>query len=95
VNNDAIVLNALLWGWPDFEKVITISVMQGMDTDCNGATAGSIWGAAFGAKALPAKWIEPLQDTLYSAVLGFAENRISDLATRSLRQATKVLTGTG
>jgi ADP-ribosylglycohydrolase len=95
VNNDAIVLNALLWGWPDFEKVITISVMQGMDTDCNGATAGSIWGAAFGAKALPAKWIEPLQDTLYSAVFGFAENRISDLAKRSLKQATKVLTGTG
>jgi hypothetical protein len=36
-----------------------------------------------------------LQDTLYSAVFGFAENRISDLAKRSLKQATKVLTGTG
>lgn len=95
VNNDAIVLNALLWGWPSFEQVITIAVMQGMDTDCNGATAGSIWGAAFGAKALPAKWSEPLQDTLYSAVFGFAQNRISDLAKRSLKQATKVLTGTG
>ncbi|MDW8290379.1 MAG: ADP-ribosylglycohydrolase family protein [Armatimonadota bacterium] len=95
VNNDAIVLNALLWGWPDFEKVITIAVMQGMDTDCNGATAGSIWGAAFGAKALPAKWTEPLHDTLYSAVFGFAENRISELAKRSLQQATRVLTGRG
>lgn len=95
VNNDAIVLNALLWGWPDFEKVITIAVMQGMDTDCNGATAGSIWGAAFGAKALPAKWVEPLQDRLTSAVFGFAENRISDLAKRTLKQATRVLTGSG
>jgi len=93
VNNDAIVLNALLWGWPDFEKVITIAVMQGMDTDCNGATAGSIWGAAFGAKALPEKWTEPLQDVLHSAVFGFAQNRISDLAKRSLKQATTVLTG--
>lgn len=95
VNNDAIVLNALLWGWPDFEQVITIAVMQGMDTDCNGATAGNIWGAAFGAKALPAKWREPLEDRLASAVFGFAENRISDLAKRSLKQATKVLTGSG
>lgn len=95
VNNDAIVLIALLWGWPDFEKVITIAVMQGMDTDCNGATAGSIWGAAFGAKALPSKWTEPLQDRLVSAVFGFNENRISDLAKRSLKQAVKVLAGQG
>ncbi len=95
VNNDAIVLNALLWGWPDFEKVVTIAVMQGMDTDCNGATAGSIWGAAFGAKALPAKWVEPLHDTLHSAVFGFAVNRIGELARRSLTQAVKVLTGSG
>lgn len=91
VNNDAIVLNALLWGWPDFEQVITIAVMQGMDTDCNGATAGSIWGAAFGAKALPLKWTEPLHDTLYSALFGFAQNRIHTLAKRTLLQATKVL----
>lgn len=95
VNNDAIVLNALLWGWPDFEKVVTIAVMQGMDTDCNGATAGSIWGTAFGAKAMPAKWVEPLQDKLASAVFGFAENRISELAKRTLRQATQLLTGLG
>lgn len=92
VNNDAIVLNALLWGWPDYEQVVTIAVMQGMDTDCNGATAGSIWGAAFGAKQLPQKWIEPLHDRLVSAVFGFAENRISELAQNSLKHAVRVLT---
>ncbi len=59
-NNLAIVLIALLYGWPDYERIVCMSVMQGMDTDCNGATAGSIIGAALGAKALPAKWINPL-----------------------------------
>ncbi len=91
INNDAIVLNALLWGWPDFEQVITIAVMQGLDTDCNGATAGSIWGAAFGARQLPAKWIEPLHDQLESALSGCCHNRISHLATRTLQQAKHIL----
>ncbi|MEN3001633.1 MAG: ADP-ribosylglycohydrolase family protein [Armatimonadota bacterium] len=85
IPNDAILLNALLWGWADFEQVISIAVMQGMDTDCNGATAGSIWGAAFGARALPSKWTEPLQDRLRSALSGHSENRISELAVRTLR----------
>jgi len=89
--NDALVLNALLWGWPDFEHVITIAVMQGMDTDCNGATAGSLWGAAFGAHRLPLKWTEPLQDQLRSALSGCAENRISELAQRSLKQAIRAI----
>lgn len=90
-NNLAIVLIALLFGWPDFEKVITIAVMQGMDSDCNGATAGSIIGAALGAKALPAKWIEPLNGKLETTVIGFPLMEIEDLARRTMKQVEKVL----
>jgi len=90
-NNLAIVLIGLLYGWPDFEKAICISVMQGMDTDCNGATAGSIIGAALGAKALPDKWIEPLGGKLYTGVHGFPEPEIEDLARRTLKQAERAL----
>lgn len=90
-NNLAIVLIGLLYGWPDYEKTVTISVAQGMDTDCNGATAGSIIGAALGAKALPAKWTDPLGGKLESTVTGFALSDIEDLARRTLVQAKRVL----
>ena len=90
-NNLAIVLIGMLYGWPDYEKVVCISVMQGMDTDCNGATAGSIVGAALGAKALPAKWIEPLGGKLATTVIGFPLPEIEELARRTMVQVGKVL----
>ena len=90
-NNLAIVLIALLYGWPDFEKVITVSVMQGMDSDCNGATAGSIIGAALGAKALPAKWIDPLGGKLQTSIFLFPMPEIKELAERTMKQVEKVL----
>jgi ADP-ribosylglycohydrolase len=89
-NNLAIVLIALLYGWPDFEKVICISVMQGMDTDCNGATAGSIIGAALGARSLPDKWIKPLGGKLYTSVQGYNEVDIEEMARRTMEQVAKV-----
>lgn len=85
-NNLAIVLIALLYGWPDFENVLTISVMQGMDTDCNGATAGSIVGAALGEKALPRRLIDPLNGKLETQVIGFPLVEIEELARRTMKQ---------
>ncbi|MHB0878937.1 MAG: ADP-ribosylglycohydrolase family protein [Anaerolineae bacterium] len=91
INNACAVALALLHGELDFEATIAISVMCGWDTDCNGATAGSILGAMLGAQALPAKWVAPLNDTLESAVQGFGVSRISALAERTLQQATACL----
>lgn len=90
-NNLAIVLIALLFGWPDYEKVISISVMQGLDTDCNGATTGSIIGAALGAKRLPEKWVKPLDGRLDTGVQGFMQPNIEDLAKRTMTQVERVL----
>ncbi|NLT42894.1 MAG: ADP-ribosylglycohydrolase family protein [Anaerolineae bacterium] len=89
INNACAVALALLHSGGDFERAVTIAVMCGWDTDCNGATVGSIVGAALGARALPAKWVTPLNDTLHSAVQGFEVNRISDLARRTLVQAQR------
>jgi ADP-ribosylglycohydrolase len=83
-NNAALVVAALLLGRDDFEKVITLAVMGGWDTDCNGATAGSIFGAMFGAGKIPAKWKDPLQDTLYSRIDGYHPIAISECARRSV-----------
>ena len=84
INNAALVILALLWGQGDFERTITIAVMSGLDTDCNGATAGSVMGALLGARGLPhARWIAPLRDRLTTALSGYHECRLSDLARRT------------
>jgi len=93
INNAAMVLLGLLYGKGDYERGVTISVMGGLDTDCNGATAGSILGATLGAKALPEKWVNPLNDRIESFVLGFNNSRISDLAKRTFKIAKEVLEG--
>ena len=90
-NNAALVVASLLLGGHDLEKVITIAVMGGWDTDCNGATAGSILGAMVGAKRLPAKWIAPLHDTLNSQIIDYHPIAISECAKRSVSIAHKVL----
>lgn len=82
-NNAAVVVMALLLGERNFEKTITLAVMGGWDTDCNGATAGSILGAMLGAKKLPARWTDPLHDTLHTAIPNYAPIAISECARRS------------
>ncbi|HEY0072824.1 MAG TPA: ADP-ribosylglycohydrolase family protein, partial [Abditibacteriaceae bacterium] len=86
-NNAALVIAALLLGGHDLEKVITFAVMGGWDSDCNGATAGSIAGAMIGAQNLPQKWIAPLNDTLNSQIIGYHPIAISECARRSVEIA--------
>lgn len=85
--NACIVVLALLWGQGDFERSITTAAMCGLDTDCNAATVGSIVGVFRGAAALPARWIDPLNDRLRSWVCNYNENHIADLARRTLAVA--------
>ncbi|MFQ6130551.1 MAG: ADP-ribosylglycohydrolase family protein [Armatimonadota bacterium] len=91
INNAALVLMGLLHGQGDFAKTCGIAVMGGLDTDCNGATAGSIMGAVLGAKALPEEWTDPLNDRIESFVLGFNDSSISNLAARTQAIAEKVV----
>jgi ADP-ribosylglycohydrolase len=85
INNAAFVVMGLLYSGGQLEAAICRSVMAGEDTDCNGATAGSILGVLLGAQRLPAKWVAPLNDRLLSIVVGDADNPISSLARRTLR----------
>jgi ADP-ribosylglycohydrolase len=91
INNAAIVTMGLLYGEGDYGKSISISVMGGWDTDCNGATTGSIIGVILGAKNLPDKWIKPLNNHVKSFVIGYNDSKISDLAERTLRIAKNFL----
>ncbi len=87
VPNIAVLTAGLLYGDGDFTATIALTVRGGLDTDSNGATAGSVAGVLTGASAIPPQWTEPLQDTVRSAVFGFDGVRISDLARRTVRLA--------
>jgi len=87
INNAVIVALALLYGRGDFAKTVSIAVMGGLDTDCNGATAGSVIGAVLGAKRIPEPYVAPLNNTLRSAVFGYDGSKITDLAKRTLAVA--------
>jgi ADP-ribosylglycohydrolase len=89
INNAAVVAAGLLWGDGDYARTVGLVVQAGWDTDSNGATAGSVYGALHGAGALPAAWTEPLGDLVHSAIAGYGNARISDLAERTLRLALR------
>ena len=60
VSNAELVAAALLWGNGDYSKTICLAVQCGFDTDCNGATAGSIVGMMVGCDGIDKKWTDPI-----------------------------------
>jgi ADP-ribosylglycohydrolase len=87
ITNGAMVIGGLILGQGDFTKTLGTTVMCGVDTDCTGATAGSILGCALGTRGIPRHWTEPFHDMIRSDVRGLAEVRISELAKRTFRVA--------
>ena len=83
-NNAAACAAALVFGKGNFTATLSAAVSCGWDTDCNGATIGSVMGALHGAAALPEELKAPLHDTLYSFIPGFHPIAISECARRSL-----------
>ncbi|MCF6239235.1 MAG: ADP-ribosylglycohydrolase family protein [Candidatus Marinimicrobia bacterium] len=92
INNAALTVASLIHGAGDYARTITNAVMGGWDTDCNGATAGSIVGILQGAKALPEKWIQPLNNQIRSSLGGFDRSKITDLAQRAVEAVKRVNT---
>ena len=84
VNNALVVTGAMIFGQMDFHASTCRSVEGGWDTDCNGATCGSIVGAANGAITLNSSLVPPLNDTIKPKVIGFQEISMTELAERTL-----------
>lgn len=83
LTNAAVVTMCLLYSDGDFEKAIGHSVEIGFDTDCNGATVGSIMGLLYGYQALPLKWREGITGNLRTGVSGFYQMSVKELAERT------------
>ena len=58
--NVAYIIIGWLYGDGDFGNSICIAVNCGDDTDCTGATLGSIWGILHGTAGIPQQWVEPI-----------------------------------
>lgn len=87
ITNAAICVAAVLLSGGDFHHGVSIAVMGGWDTDCNGATVGSIVGAMTGAQSAPRHWISCLNDTLRSEIPDYHPIAISECARRTFEVA--------
>ncbi len=88
LSNAIIVVGAILYGEGDFGKSICLAVQSAFDTDCNGATVGSILGMRLGAKAIPEEWCKPVNDTLHTSILGIGTVLVSECAKATMKHIT-------
>lgn len=84
VSNAEIVAASLLYGKGDYGKSVCLAVQQGFDTDCNGATVGSVLGVMLGYSALPQQWTARICDTLESSLFGYTSVSIKEMAAKTL-----------
>ncbi len=84
ISNAMIVVASLLYGEGDFGKSICLAVQTGFDTDCNGATVGSVMGMRNGANSIDEVWTNPLNDKINTSILGFESVKISDCVKKTI-----------
>ena len=85
ISNAMIVVASLLYGKGDFAKSICLSVQVGFDTDCNGATVGSILGAMGGIKCIPEYWQKPINNKLHTSIFGVGTVNIKDCVEKTIK----------
>ena len=80
IPNAEIVTAALLWGNGDYGKTVCLAVQQGFDTDCNGATAGSVVGMVNGFSGIDRYWTSKISGTLFTSIFGYEKVDVDALA---------------
>lgn len=89
IPNAMIVVASLLYGNGNYSKSICMAVETGFDTDCNGATVGSILGMVNGIKNIPTNWTSPIKDTLHTSIFGVETVKISDCVKLTMKHIEK------
>ena len=70
ISNTCVVVASLLYGNNDYSKSICLAVQAGFDTDCNGATVGSIIGMQKGFEHISSYWTAPIRNRLDTSIFG-------------------------
>ena len=84
ISNAMIVAASLLYGEGDFSRSICMAVETGFDTDCNGATVGSILGMADGEDCIHDDWKNPINDTLHTSIFDVGSVKISECVEKTM-----------
>lgn len=84
-SNAMIVAASLLYGSGNYGKSICMAVETGFDTDCNGATVGSVLGMRCGVSGIPEEWSAPIHDTLQTTIFGIDKVKISERAEMTMK----------
>ncbi len=88
IPNAMIVAAALLYGEGDFGQSICMAVQPAFDTDCNGATVGSVIGMRNGKSAIGEEWTKPVENTIHTSILGVGTVKISDMVEKTIKHLT-------
>ena len=84
ISNAMIVTASLLYGEGDYANSICMAVQACFDTDCNGATVGSILGMANGVGSIPEYWTKPINNILHTSILGVGTVKITDMVDKTM-----------
>ncbi|MBE6674265.1 MAG: ADP-ribosylglycohydrolase family protein [Ruminococcaceae bacterium] len=89
ISNAMIVAYAILYGENDFGKSVCLAVESAFDTDCNGATVGSIMGMKNGIDKIDEYWQKPLNNKIETTLIGVGTVKITDMVKRTMEHINK------
>ncbi|MBQ7226591.1 MAG: ADP-ribosylglycohydrolase family protein [Clostridia bacterium] len=89
ISNAMIVAYALLYCEDDFGKAVCLAVESGLDTDCNGATVGSIMGMKNGIDSIGKEWQAPLNNQIETTLIGVGTVKITDMVKSTIEHINK------
>lgn len=84
ISNAMIVTAALLYGEGDFGKSVCTAVGMAFDTDCNGATVGSILGMRGGIDCIDEYWQKPINGKIHTSIFGVGTVNIADAVEKTI-----------
>ena len=84
ISNAMIVAMALLYGEGDYSRSICMAVQSCFDTDCNGATVGSILGMRDGSATVAEQWTAPINGKLDTTIFGVGTVELKDMARKTM-----------
>ncbi|MBQ2676979.1 MAG: ADP-ribosylglycohydrolase family protein [Clostridia bacterium] len=89
ISNAVIVCAALLYGKGDYSKSICMAVQTGFDTDCNGATVGSVIGMMKGIDGIEKRWYQPINNKLETSIFGVGTIDIDEAVNKTIEHINR------
>ncbi len=90
ISNAMIVAAALLYGEGDFGKSICIAVGMAFDTDCNGATVGSVLGMRNTIDGIDEYWKKPINGKIHTSIFGVGTVDIEKAVDKTIEHINQV-----